>query len=53
MRDDNWQQQQQQEAEQWLEEHKGWYECVYCGNVYSEKPAMCCKENHFDVIGEE
>ena len=56
MRDDNWQQQQQQEAEQWLvkqweDAHKGWFECVYCGKVYQEQPRTCCRETHFFIIG--
>ena len=52
-RDDNWRQQQEQEEAQWIEEHKGWYACVYCGEVYAEQPVIgCCKENHFEIIGE-
>lgn len=42
-----------QEAE-WVETHKGMYQCVYCGNVYVEQPVRgCCKEVHFNIIGED
>lgn len=45
--------QQEQEEAEFIEQHKGWYSCVYCGKVYQERPLMgCCGEVHFDVIGE-